>query len=59
MPSMESWPAMGSATAHLTGATLAPGGPSVRFKRTEEALERSLAEGSSNISPCGGRLGYS
>ena len=29
MPSMESWPEMGSATAHPTGVTLALGDPSV------------------------------
>ena len=29
IPSMESWPEMGSATAHPTGATLALGDPSV------------------------------
>ena len=29
MPSMESWPEMGSTTAHPTGATLALGDPSV------------------------------
>ena len=35
---MESWPEMGSATAHPTGATLALGDPSVSLNAMEGAL---------------------
>ena len=51
MPSMESWPEMGRATAHPTGATLALGDPSVSlnamgglesYHRLEEAPVHGL-----------------
>ena len=45
MPSMESWPEMGSATAHPTGATLALGHPSVSLNAMGGALELPSAGG--------------
>ena len=57
MPSMESWPEMGSATAHPTGATLALGDPSVSLNAMGGgALELPSAGGSSNTWPEGRRL---
>ena len=58
---MESWPEMGSATVHPTGATLALGDPSVSLNAMGGggALELPSAGGSSNTWPEGGRLACS
>ena len=46
MPSIWSRPEMGGATAHLTGATLAPGDSSVKFSCTGGALGLPFVGGS-------------
>ena len=56
---MESRPEMGGATAHPTGATLAPGDSSVKFNCTGGVLGLPFAGGSLNTWLEGGRLACS
>ena len=56
---MESRPEMGGATAHPTGATLAPGDSSVKFKCNGGMFELPFAGGGLNTWPEDGRLACS
>ena len=51
MPSIVSWPEMGGATAHPTGATLALGDPSVSLNAPQRSLSCHRLQGVPILAP--------